>query len=172
MTTAQKTVYEEKAPYSKTIKFIITFGFVILAFSYVSSVLGDSINSGKKPDEYVLLFVTVIYLLAMWSFFNIKFRISGNSVEAIMPPFKFSIPFNKISDLKIIEKIPWYVGWGLRIGGRRIAFVSIHKKALVIEKRSGFFRKLILTTRDPDEFYIKVRKSWQNRYIKIVSINK
>ena len=53
--TAQNTAYEEKVPYSKTIKFIVIFGFVILVFSYVFSVLGDSINSGKKPDEYILL---------------------------------------------------------------------------------------------------------------------
>ena len=54
--------------------------------------------------------------------------------------------------MKTIENIPWYAGWGLRMWGRRLAFISMRKSALLIEKKKGFFRKLILTTQNPEDF--------------------
>jgi len=41
--------------------------------------------------------------------------------------------------------------------GRRLAFVSMRKSAVEIEKKSGFFRRLVLTTRNPEEF-VKIVK--------------
>jgi hypothetical protein len=51
---------------------------------------------------------------------------------------------SKIKELNTTD-IPWY--WGLRIWGRRLAFVSMHKKAVRIEKENGFFMALVLTSR-------------------------
>jgi hypothetical protein len=44
------------------------------------------------------------------------------------------------------------MGLGLRIWWRKLAFVSIHKSAVVIEKKKGVFRTLMLTTGDPEKF--------------------
>ncbi|VVB84617.1 Uncharacterised protein [uncultured archaeon] len=153
-------VYEENALYSNSIKLIITIGFAVLAFSSFFAFFGHLVGSRKVPEQaqFSLLFAASIYALAMWSFFSMKFRITGNSVEAVMPPFKYSIPFSEIKDVKTIENIPWYVGWGVRLWGRRLAFVSMRKSAVEIEKKSGFFRKIILTSQDPDGFIKKLKE--------------
>ncbi|VVB88068.1 Uncharacterised protein [uncultured archaeon] len=153
-------VYEENAPFSNSIKLIIILGFVVLAFSYGFAFFGNMVEPGKVPEQagFVLLFAASLYALVMWGFFSMKFRITGNGVEAVMPPFKYRIPFSEIKDIKTIENIPWYVGWGLRLWGRRLAFVSMRKPAVVIEKKKGFFRELILTTQNHEEFIKKLKE--------------
>lgn len=151
-------IYEEKAPYSNAIKSIIVLGLSVLAFSYFFAVFGDYSGLENAPDQALLLAIS-IYALAMWSFFSMKFRITNNVVEAVMPPFKFSIPFSEIKDVKTIENIPWYAGWGLRLWGRKLAFISMRKCAVEIEKKSGFFRRLVLTTRNPEEFVKMVKEN-------------
>jgi hypothetical protein len=151
------TVYEEKAPYSNTIKLVMVSGLFSLAFLYFIAVFG------KAPEqaEFALLLAVSISALVMWSFFNIKFRITTDGVEAVMPPFKYRIPFSEIKEIKTIEDIPWYEGWGLRLWGRRLAFISMRKSAVLIEKKSGFFRKLILTTQNPEEFIKKLKEGME-----------
>jgi hypothetical protein len=142
------TIYEEKAPYSNTIKLVMVVGLFSLAFLYFISVFG------KAPEqaEFVSLLAIPVSALVMWSFFSIKFRITNIGVEAVMPPIKYSIPFSEIKEMKTIGDIPWYAGWGVRMWGRRLAFISMRKSAVLIEKKRGFFRKLILTTQNPEEF--------------------
>ncbi|MCL7413542.1 MAG: hypothetical protein M8353_08010 [ANME-2 cluster archaeon] len=158
--TQNSTVYEEIAPYSSTIKLIVTLGFGMLAISFSFAVFGHYFGLEKAPGEVLssLLLVITIYSLGMWSFFNMKFRISTDGVEATMPPFRYRVPFSEMKEITIIDRIPWYIGWGLRFWGRRLAFVSMHKRAVVIEKKSGFFKRLILTTRDPDTFFNMTRQ--------------
>lgn len=154
MPVSSGVIYEEKAPYSKTIKLIIVLGLSVLSFSYFFAVFGYYFGLENAPDQaqFALLLAVSIYALAMWSFFSMRFRITGNGVEALMPPFKFSIPFSEIKEVKTIENIPWYAGLGVRLWGRRLAFISMRKSAVLIEKKKGFFRKLILTTQNPEDF--------------------
>lgn len=142
------TVYEEKAPYSNAIKLVMMSGLFSLAILYIIATFA------KAPEqaESALLLVISITALVTWSFFNITFRITNDGVEAVMPPFKYRIPFSEIKEMKTIEDIPWYAGWGLRMWGRGLAFISMYKSAVLIEKKKGFFRKLILTTQNPEEF--------------------
>jgi hypothetical protein len=153
MSASKTTIYEEKAPYSATIKLVMVSGLFILAILYFISVFG------KAPEqaEFVLLLVVSITAFVTWSFFSIKFRITNVGVEAVMPPLKYSIPYSEIKEMKTIEDIPWYAGWGLRLRGRRLAFISMRKSAVLIEKKKGFFRKLILTTQNPEEFIKRVK---------------
>ncbi len=153
-------VCEEKAPYSYTIKLIVTLGFVALAFLYSSATFGHYFGQQKAPDiaQFALLLATWLYALVMWSFFSMKFRINNNSVEAVMPPFRYSIPFSEIKEIKTVEKTQWYIGWGVRLWGRRLSFVSMHKRAVAIEKKKGIFRTLILTTQNPEEFIKKLEE--------------
>lgn len=148
------TVYEEKAPHSNTIKLVMMSGLFALAFVYFIAVF-------TKPEqaEFNLLLVVSIYVLVTWSFFNIKFRITTDGVEAEMPPFKYRIPFSEIKAVKTIEDIPWYAGWGLRLWwGGGLAFISMRKSAVLIEKEKGVFRKLILTTQNPEDFIKKLKE--------------
>lgn len=153
-------IYEEKAPYSNAIKLIVILGLFVLAFSYLFAVFGHFFGLENAPEQaqFALLLSVSLYALVMWGFFSMKFRITDSGIEAVMPPFKYSIPFSEIKDIKTIENIPWYVGWGVRIWGRRLAFVSMHKSAVTIEKRSGFFRTIILTTRSPEVFTQKIKE--------------
>ncbi len=153
-------VYEESAPYSNSIKLIITLGFLVLAFLYSSSVFCHYFGLQKAPEQaqFALLLAASLYALVMWSFFSIKFRITTYSIEAVMPPFKYSIPFSEIKEMKTIEAVPWYAGWGVRMWGRRLAFISMRRSAVLIEKKKGFFRKLILTTQNPEEFIKRLKE--------------
>ncbi len=159
-TTGNRMFYEEKAPQSSIIQLIMTAVFLALAFSYGFVVFGHFFGFEKAPDEvqFVLLLTILVIAFAMWSFFSMRFRITGNGVEAIMPPINYRVQFTEIKEVKMIKKIPWYVGWGLRLWGRKLAFVSRHKRAVVIEKENGFFRALLLTPEDPDEFVKMVQE--------------
>jgi len=152
--SGKSIVYEESAPYSYSIKLIISLGFFVLAFLYSSAMFGHYFGLQKAPEQaqFVLLLAVFFYAMVMWGFFSMRFRITGNAVEAVMSPFKFTIPFSEIKEVKTIENIPWYAGWGVRLWGRRLAFISMRKSAVLIEKKKGFFRKLILTTQNPEDF--------------------
>jgi hypothetical protein len=156
----KSVVHEESAPYSNSIKFILTLGFSVLAFLYSSAIFGHYFGLQKAPEQaqFALLFAASLYAFVMWGFFSIKFRITNDGVETVMPPFKYGIPFSEIKEVKTIENIPWYVGWGVRLWGRRLAFISMRKSAVLIEKNNGFFRKLILTTQNPEEFIKKLKE--------------
>jgi hypothetical protein len=158
--TGKTTVYEEKAPYSNMIKLVMVSGLFSLAILYSSAVFGHYFGLQKAPEqaEFALLLAVSISAMVMWSFFSIKFRITNDGVEAVMPPFKYRIPFSEIKEMKTIEDIPWYAGWGLRMWGRRLAFISMRKSAVLIEKKKGFFRKLILTTQNPEEFIKRLKE--------------
>lgn len=153
-------VYEEKAPYSNTIKLVITLGLFVLAFSYLFAVFGHFFGLENAPEQaqFALLLAVSLYALVMWGFFSMRFRITDNGIEAVMPPFKYSIPFSEIKDVRTIENIPWYVGWGVRMWGRRFTLISMRKSAVEIEKKSGFFREIILTTQDPDGFIKRLKE--------------
>ncbi len=153
-------VYEESAPYSNSIKAIITLGFLVLALSYFFAFFGHLVEVRKVPEQaqFVLLSAATLYALIMWGFFSMKFRIMGSGVEAVMPPFKYSIPFSEIKEVKIIDNIPWYAGRGVRLWGRRLAFISMRKSAVLIEMKKGFFRKLILTTQNPEGFIKRLKE--------------
>lgn len=154
---AKLTVYEEKAPYNNTIKLVMASGLFLLVLLYFITVFGKT----PEQDEFALLLVISISSLVMWSFFSIKFRITNDGVEAVMPPFKYRIPFSEIKEIKTIEDIPWYTGWGLRLWGRGLAFISMRKSAVLIEKKRGLFRKLILTTQNPAEFIKKLKEEME-----------
>lgn len=154
-------VYEERAPYSNSIKVIITLVFAVLAFSYFFAFFGHLVEPRKLPEQavFALLLASSLYALVMWGFFSMKFRITGSGVEAVMPPFRYRVPFSEIKDVNTIQNIPWYVGWGVRLWGRRLAFVSMRKSAVEIQKKRGFFRRLVLTAQNPEKFVKIVREN-------------
>jgi len=154
-----RIVYEDKAPFSKTMRLLMVSILSILALSIVIAFFGDYFGLEKEPFEGQLILIPVVMILcfAMWGFFKMKFRITEESVEAVMPPFSYRVLFSQIKEISTTD-IPWYAGLGLRIRGRRLAFVSMHKKAVKIEKENGFFRVLLLTTRYPDNFVKIVRE--------------
>lgn len=148
-------LYEENAPFSSATQWIVILVGFILAMFYLFTFF-FSLVERSPGKETARLMVVVLYSFAMWSFLGMKFRITDKNVEAVMPPFVYSVPFSEITEMRTIENIPWHAGWGLRVWGDRLGFISKHKKAVEIGKRSGFFKKVLLTTRDPEEFIRRI----------------
>lgn len=157
--TGESTVYEENAPYSEAAKLIMVLGFSALAYLYFISVFGHFFGFKKvsDKDQYALLLTVSIFAFAMWSIFSMKFRITNTSVEVVLPPFNYRILISDIKEVKTIE-YSWFKGYGLRLWERKLAFISMRKSAVLIEKKKGFFRKLILTTQNPEEFIKKLKE--------------
>jgi magnesium-transporting ATPase (P-type) len=158
-TRGKKLIYEEKAPFSNIMRLLMVLIFLILVLSILIAFFADYSGLEKEPVEgqFILILVILILTLTVWGFFKMKFRITEESVEAVMPPFSYRVLFSEIKEVSTTG-IPWYVGWGLRIWGRRLAFVSMHKKAVKIQKENGFFKALVLTTGDPDDFIRMVKQ--------------
>jgi hypothetical protein len=122
---------------------------LILAFYFFS--LSGLFGFGADSEErYVLPLVLLIYLAAMRSFFSVRFLITSDSVVAVFPPFRYSIPFTNISSVETVNELPLHMGWG--IWGRKLVFAGKHAKAIAIRKKKGFFRTIILVSENSDEF--------------------
>jgi hypothetical protein len=146
-------MYEEKGPFSLPIIVLLLGSIALLGTASILAFIGIY---NLSEASVVLVLVTVILALAAWSFFNMRFRITSKGVEASMFPFTHKVSYDNIKDVHIIDKIPWYVGWGLRVWGRRLAFVTMHKKAVAIEKKKGIFKTLVMTTSDPEKFIERI----------------
>ena len=85
-----------------------------------------------------------------------KFLITSRSVVAVFPPFRYSVSFSDISSVELMDEFPWYMGWGVRIWGRKLIFAGKHAKAVAIRKNKGFFRTVVLVSESPDEFRKRV----------------
>lgn len=93
------------------------------------------------------------------------FRIYEDRVEAyffcVFWPYKHTTSISDIKKIRIVEGIPWYVGWGLRIApGRRLYFAIHHGKSVEIERKSDdiYWKKIILSVKDPEKFMSIVKE--------------
>ena len=97
--------------------------------------------------------------------FPARFRIYSNKIEAYFWPFRYEIPILDIARIKIIDKIPWWVGWGLRIWfGRKLYFAVHHGKGVKVERKGGYWKKIVLSVKNPERFVElieKLRKSFK-----------
>jgi hypothetical protein len=145
--TNNPVLYEEKAPISGALKLALLLTTTAFALLLLYSVLSPSQGDGTS----ILLVVTGIIIFTFWTFFNMRFRITTEGVEAWIAPFTYRIKFEEIEYVKI-KDVPWYVGWGMRIWGRRIGFISMHKPSVYIKKKVGIFRTFVLSTADAENF--------------------
>lgn len=125
-------------------------GMLLIMAFYVFSLMGLFGSGAGSEEKYVLPLVLLIYLAAMRSFFSVRFLITSDSVVAVFPPLRYSIPFSDISSVETINEFPRYMGWG--ICGRKLVFAGKHAKAVAIRKDRGFFRTIILVSENSDEF--------------------
>ncbi len=147
-------LHEEKAPFSFTLRAMM---YLILVFLLVLTLRSWLDVSGGREGFWVLLFVSFLLVLVFWSFFSMRFRITSEGVEASMPPFTYRVRFSEIEDI-VLDKPSFWVGWGLRVWGRRLGFISMHKVSVVVVKKSGFFRGLWLSVWDCEEFVGLIRE--------------
>lgn len=88
-----------------------------------------------------------------------RVRVLDDGVEAYFFPYRYMIPRAKIEDVRIVERIPWYVGWGLRISpsGKKIYFVPHHGRYVEIMVRNGRWRSVVLYVRNVERFLSYLR---------------
>ena len=91
--------------------------------------------------------------------FPSSFKIYEDKVEAYFWPFKYEISLKEIKSVRIIDKIPWWVGWGLRLHpwSKKLYFAIHHGKSVEIEKK-GYWRKVILAVKNPKKFVSILKK--------------
>jgi len=89
------------------------------------------------------------------------FRIYEDRVEAYFWPYKHMIPLSDIRGIETIEKIPWYVGWGLRISPfrKKLYFATHHGRSVEIERASAYWRRVVLSVKDPEKFTSTLRST-------------
>ncbi|MCS6783570.1 MAG: hypothetical protein NZ581_00010 [Candidatus Caldarchaeum sp.] len=89
-------------------------------------------------------------------FFFPRYRVAvyWDSLVVSHWPYQFVIPLSDVVDVKVVEKIPWYVGYGFEAlpFGRVVYFRFRPGHWVEVEKSSGFWRKLVLTVKDVDRF--------------------
>jgi hypothetical protein len=110
-------------------------------------------DSSERRGFYLGLLILYLIIIVgfIWSFLNMWYRLTTEGVEATMPPFTHSVKYSEIDEV-IIEKVPIWMGWGLRLWWRRIGFISMHNMAVVIRKKEGVFRNFWLSTTNSEKF--------------------
>lgn len=91
---------------------------------------------------------------------TVYFRVYMECVEVAYFPFKYRIPTPEITEVRIVEKIPWYVGRGLEpYPHNRSLYLVFRRRNLVeIRKDSGFWRRIILSVNNPEAFVEAVKR--------------
>ncbi|NOZ82292.1 MAG: hypothetical protein GXN98_00500 [Euryarchaeota archaeon] len=139
--------YEERAPLSRGILALIAVGGGVL----ITAVLLSLAGAVQLPPG-VAVGGAAVLLLALGSFASMRFRLTESELEARMFPVSYRVRYGDIERVELGE-VPWYAGWGLRVLGRKLAFVSRHGKAVWIKRRGdGVFREVIVTPREPERF--------------------
>ena len=146
--------FEEKAYYTILMKSLVAVGAIaiglVLFFSY--TLIPESLGQAKLITLLVLLFSMV----ALWLFFDMRFGVKDGKIFAKTGPFSFKIDRDSVERVEILERIPVWAGWGLRVwwyrGGLALAFVSSHKPSLLLRKKTGLFKQIVLTVEDPHYF--------------------
>jgi hypothetical protein len=150
-------VHEEPAPVSRNLKYML-YGVILLFF-----VIFLMTPPQPKEAAFVLLIVIAIMVYVIWSFNHMQFILTDKHVQARMPPFRTTVPYSKITEVSTIDSIPWWVGYGIRIWGRRLAYTGSHGKSVVIEKEKGFFKQLVLSAKDADALAKKINEQLKKK---------
>jgi hypothetical protein len=93
------------------------------------------------------------------------FKVYEDRIEAYFWPYKHVTPISEIEEIKIVERIPWYVGWGLRIDPfkKKIYFAIHHGRSVEIKRRNGYWKSIILSVKNPEEFASIIKKYQNNQ---------
>jgi hypothetical protein len=149
-------MYIEKAPLSSMLRgFLWGFFCVLLAmavFSYFSI-----FGFGAEHNEfYILVFVLVIYVIAMQGILKLEYMVSPEGVLVSYSPLKYRIPFSEIESVELESGLAFYMGWGLRMHGRTLIFASSHGSGVRIRKSRGYFRTVILVSSNPEQLKSRI----------------
>lgn len=96
--------------------------------------------------------------------FPYSLKIYEDRIEARLSLYTRTIPFSDIENIKLVEGFPWYFRLGPRfktIGEEIIYFLTHHRIRSVeieIERKSGRWKKVIYSVKEPDKFISIVKE--------------
>ena len=99
----------------------------------------------------VLVFVAVLYGLR----FLYGYRVQSGAIEIVL--FQ-ALPIYRlpVEQIEVIRKVSWNkTGSAIRLGNR------LTRECVLIQKREGWFRRIVITPSDADEFISQVVASQQ-----------
>ncbi len=94
-----------------------------------------------------------------------KLMIYSNKIEIRFLFFTYNISFNDIVSIETMPSVPWYVGYGLRMHfwNRTLYFLLHRKNLLVLEKKGGFWRRVILEVNDRKKIMEIIKEKIKSR---------
>ncbi len=153
-----ETAFEEKAPYGWWIKLFLPaiIAIVLFAYFYALTVVG----AYPKHLNYISLLVFVLCAISLWIFYTVKFGADKESVFIRAGPFAYRILRKDIQSVEVLQNVPFYAGWGIRVlwwNNWAVGFITQHAASLVISKKSGVFKKVVMSVNDPNAFIKKAK---------------
>ncbi|MFQ5648269.1 MAG: hypothetical protein ACE5FW_03450 [Candidatus Aenigmatarchaeota archaeon] len=146
--------YKEKASYSPVAK--IGLFVLLIVFAYLWYKL---IHAGMPFGGLVVLSIgSVIMIFFLRFFYNMEFRINDECIVAEFGNYGFPIPLKDIASMEVVP-VTMKEGLGLVVHKGRLAFVSNHKKGVRLKLKSGHYRDILLTTKNPEDFIKKVKQA-------------
>jgi hypothetical protein len=155
-------MYTEKAPISSLMKFFLWGIFCVLLAAAVFSNT-SLFGFGESSEEgYTLIAGLVIYTIAIQGILRLDYSVSPEAVVVGYPPLKYRIPLSEIEAVEPEPGLPFYTGRGLRIHGKTLIFASSHDRGVRIRKNNGYFREVILVSRDPENLKMQIENMTGN----------
>ncbi|MCS7118013.1 MAG: hypothetical protein NZ957_04415 [Thaumarchaeota archaeon] len=83
---------------------------------------------------------------------TVHVRVFWDRIEIKAPLFRMEIPFSDVEGINSVERIPWYVGRGIEpyLHNRTLYIIDRRKNCVEIRKSTGFWRRLVLSVKQPD----------------------
>ena len=69
--------------------------------------------------------------------------------EKTSPLYAYRVPVADLTSVELFDRIPFYVGWGIRVWGDVLYFATQHKQSVLVHKKSGYFKKVVFSAREP-----------------------
>ncbi|HIH16162.1 MAG TPA: hypothetical protein HA252_02045 [Candidatus Diapherotrites archaeon] len=141
----ERVLYEEQAPVGWAFKgFWLALVAALAALLYYLSQQAVGIES-LAPGLAALGLV----VLAFYWLYLMRFVATEQALEIRLPFYSYRVPVQDISSAELVDRVPFYIGWGVRMSLDTLYFVSQHKQSMLVHKKSGHFKKLVLTAREP-----------------------
>lgn len=149
--------YTEKARYSALAKMGFLFLLVVFAFLW-----SNLIHIGIPFSGLIVLTIgSAIMVLMFRFFFNMEFGITDSEVVASLGEYDYHIPLKHIENIRVTD-VPIYEGLGVMMHNGKMAFISNHDRGVELKLKSGPYREVLLTAKDPQKFMAKIRKAMKD----------
>ncbi len=156
MSNYQETVF------SKVTTSVLGAVTLALLSLWVYQVAVAPIGTDPAPNTFYLL-LAVFFAAMTFNFRKLVIKISGEGIKVGFGVFKKSVPWKNIEDCYIDETSAIrYGGWGVRFsrvkGNWRRVYNVFGGPRVVIRLKTGFFRELAFSTRNPEKVVEKVKE--------------